>query len=379
MPNFVPYLHGPTGTFKTTIAIAGLCHFGEFDPDKLSSFEDTANSLEKRAFILKDVLMLLDDFHPSSRFADAQIKEGIAQRMIRASSNHTGRSRLNADSTEKGRYEPRGILMITGEEMPSVQSTLARVLLIQIGNGDIEKGKLTTFQQKSTLLPNAMSSFIHWVRKDIDNIQKQFDMKFQELRQKAVETGKLNHLKLCEQVAFQQYSINLITDWANQKNAMSNKEVSNLREDAWEVFMENAENLQARLKSEDPVEQLQDIVSTLLLQGKIALKQKDTTARTLSMNYIGDADSELLGYYDNEYVYFIPTALWNAIQKFCRSEGRHFPVKSHTLYRMMREKGLLSTRGTENTRTERICGESKRFLIVKKEFVLSDEKESGDM
>jgi hypothetical protein len=46
---------------------------------------------------------------------------------------------------------------------------------------------------------------------------------------------------------------------------------------------------------------------------------------------------------------------------------------------MMREKGLLSTRGTENTRTERICGESKRFLIVKKEFVLSDEKESGDM
>jgi len=379
MPNFVPYLYGPTGTFKTTIAIAGLCHFGEFDPDKLSSFEDTANSLEKRAFILKDVLMLLDDFHPSSRYADAQIKEGIAQRMIRASSNHTGRSRLNSDSTEKGRYEPRGILMITGEEMPSVQSTLARVLLIQIGNGDIEKGKLTTFQQKSALLPYAMSSFIHWVRNDIDNIQKQFAMKFQELRQKAVETGKLNHLKLCEQVAFQQYTINLITDWANQKNVMSNKEVNNLREDAWEVFMENAENLQARLKSEDPVEQLQEILSTLLLQGKITLKQKDTTARTLSANYIGDADSELLGYYDNEYVYFITTALWNSIQKFCRSEGRHFPVKNNTLYRMMREKGLLFTRRRENTTTERICGESRRFLIVKKEFVLSDEKESGDI
>ncbi|TFG93241.1 MAG: DUF927 domain-containing protein [Candidatus Atribacteria bacterium] len=379
MPNFVPYLYGPTGTFKTTIAFAGLSHFGEFEADKLSSFEDTANSLEKRAFILKDVLMLLDDFHPSSRYADAQIKEGIAQRIIRSSSNRTGRSRLNADSTEKGRYEPHGILMITGEEMPSVQSTLARVLLIPIGNGDIEKEKLTTSQQKSTLLPHAMSSFIHWVRNDIDNIQKQFPKEFQKLRQKAVQTETLDHLKLCEQVAFQQYAINLITDWAEQKNAMSKMEVNDLREKAWEVFIENAENLQVRLKLEDPVEQLQEIVMTLLFQGKIALKEKDTTASTMYANYLGDADSELLGYYDDEHVYFMPTALWNSVQKFCSSDGRHFPVKSNTLYRMMRDKGLLFTRGKENTTTERICGESRRLLVVKKEFVMSDEKERGDI
>jgi len=379
MPNYVPYLYGPTGTFKTTIAIAGLCHFGEFDPDKLSNFEDTANSLEKRSFILKDVLMLLDDFHPSSRIADAQIKEGIAQRMIRASSNHTGRSRLNADSTEKGRYEPRGILMITGEEIPSVQSTLARVLLIQIGNGDIEKSKLSAFQQKSQLLPHAMSSFIHWVRKNIDNIQKQFAMKFQELRQKAVETGKLNHLKLCEQVAFQQYTINLIADWVREKKVLSSKKVYYLKKDAWEVFMENAENLQARLKSEDPVEQFQEIVSILLLQRKIRLKEKVKKPGKRFESYRGNADSELVGYYDNEYVYFMPTALWNSVKKFCKSEGRHFPVKNNTLYRMMREKGLLFTRCTENTTNERIYGESRRCLIVKKEFVMSDEKESGDI
>ncbi len=377
MPNYVAYLYGPTGTFKTTIAIAGLSHFGEFDADKLSSFEDTANSLEKRAFILKDVLMLLDDFHPSSGYTDAQKKEGIAQRIIRASSNRTGRSRLNADSTEKGRYEPRGLLMITGEEMPSVQSTLARLLLIPIENGDIEKRRLTAFQQKSALLPNAMSSFIHWVRKNIVSIQKQFPTEFQELRQKAGQSETLHHLKLCEQVAFQQYSINLITDWAEQKKVMSEEKTNDLRDKAWEAFIENAQNLQIRLKSEDPVEQLQEILSTLLIQRKIILRESIKTEGRCRAIPKSKADAEFVGYYDNEYVYFIPTALWNSVQKFCKSEGRHFPVKNHTIYQMMREKDLLFTRSKENTTSKRIRGESRRFLIVKKEFVISDEKERG--
>ena len=76
MPNFSGYAYGDTGTFKTTVAMLLLSHFGDFSQaNNLSNFDDTANAIEKKAFTLKDTLLVLDDYHPSSRRQDAQNKE----------------------------------------------------------------------------------------------------------------------------------------------------------------------------------------------------------------------------------------------------------------------------------------------------------------
>ena len=87
--NFSFYAYGPTGTFKTTLALIGLSHFGTFNPACLSNFEDTENYLEYRSFLLKDTLMVLDDYHPSTIDRTLSRKEQLAQRLIRAFSNRT--------------------------------------------------------------------------------------------------------------------------------------------------------------------------------------------------------------------------------------------------------------------------------------------------
>jgi hypothetical protein len=66
MPNFSGFLNGEIGVLKTTVAMQLSCHFGPFDSiNSLSNFDDTANAIEKRAFTLKDVLHIVDDYHPS--------------------------------------------------------------------------------------------------------------------------------------------------------------------------------------------------------------------------------------------------------------------------------------------------------------------------
>ena len=85
--------------------------------------------------------MILDDFHPSFSSRDASQKESIAQRLIRGFSNRTGRARLNADATEKGRYEPRGMLIITGEDLPMGTSTGARFWGIEVSKSKIDLKK----------------------------------------------------------------------------------------------------------------------------------------------------------------------------------------------------------------------------------------------
>jgi len=48
MPNFAFYLFGQSGTFKTTLALILLSHFGTFtSAESLSNFSDTKGILEK--------------------------------------------------------------------------------------------------------------------------------------------------------------------------------------------------------------------------------------------------------------------------------------------------------------------------------------------
>jgi hypothetical protein len=90
-PNFSAYLYGETGVFKSTLSVLLLSHFGSFESiEGLSNFEDTPNALGRRAFTLKDTLMVLDDYHPSAQRYAAQQKETTAQRLIREFSNRTG-------------------------------------------------------------------------------------------------------------------------------------------------------------------------------------------------------------------------------------------------------------------------------------------------
>ena len=115
--DFSIFLVGSTGVFKT--ALAALCqqHFGStMDAHHLpSSFASTPAALEAPAFYAKDALLVVDDFAPTGRYGDAELKN-VAERLFRAVGNRQGRSRNNSRSnTPKA---PRALVLATGEEVP---------------------------------------------------------------------------------------------------------------------------------------------------------------------------------------------------------------------------------------------------------------------
>jgi hypothetical protein len=269
--NFSFYAYGATGTFKTTLAVLGLCHFGNFNASALPNLEDTGNSIERRAFLLKDVLMVLDDYHPSGQRKEAEAKEALVQRAIREFSNRTGRGRLNSDSKERGRYFPRGVLMVTGEEIAVLQSTIARIFVIEINQGDVDIAKLTRLQAMADSLPHAMSSFIHWILDNMDRIRRTLPVRFRELRQKATEdTG---HRKLPEQRAFLTLTLEIVSAWLVDRGVFTGAEGKAFVADGWETFRRLTERHGERIKEEDPVRKFNEIILAMLRTGKIRLER----------------------------------------------------------------------------------------------------------
>jgi hypothetical protein len=126
--DFALHLTGPTGAFKTELAALAQAHFGAaFHGRRLpASWADTANMLEKKAFLAKDAVLVVDDFAPTGTTADVQRLHRDADRLFRAAGNRAGRARMRADGGSRPTNYPRGLIISTGEDVPSGQSLRAR-------------------------------------------------------------------------------------------------------------------------------------------------------------------------------------------------------------------------------------------------------------
>ena len=358
MPNFVLYLQGLSGTFKSTLAILANSHFGNFKTIQgLSNFSDTPGNLEYRSFILKDVPMLIDDYHPASNRRNAEAMEAVAQKLIRSYSNRTGRARLNSDSTDRGHYEPRGLCIMTAEEMPVLESTLARLCVVHIEDKAIDRAKMTALQEKSDLLPHAMGAYILWLKDNREKIVADFPALFRDFRAAAANDG--THKKLPEQVAFLAFGLHLATSFFRDCGIINDDESEKINNEGWQTFIKLSERQQQRITDENPVDRFFDILQTLLIQHNARLEPLPT----FEGFSIGAGDR--IGYFDDKYIYLLSVAAVHCVKTFSSKEGDHFPLGKNAFFAMLKSKKIIepSPKG-DSTIFLKIDGKSVRVLKI---------------
>ena len=190
-PAFVMYLLGKTQSRKSTLAALILSFFGEFTSSKLPmNFKDTSNALEKKCFILKDVLTVIDDFHPVFSAADRTAMMQKMQSVARGFGDRCGRSRLRSDMTILKSNAPRGNVIVTGEDFPDIgESGSARTFLIEIERNDIPVSDALNAAQKFAaegVYSAIMKKYIEWLIESIPSLPCQLKKLFEHFREKAI-------------------------------------------------------------------------------------------------------------------------------------------------------------------------------------------------
>jgi hypothetical protein len=364
MPNFSLYLYGVSGSFKTTLAALSLSHFGDFNSiDSLPNFSDTAGSIERRAFRLKDTLFLLDDYTPSHRKQDRERKEEICQTAIRAFANRTGRARLKSDASEMVRTYPRGLLLVTGEECPSLQSTIARTLLIELSKKDITRESLSILQNKAHRLPHAMTSYLLWIKENMQAITGVFPERFKALRSQATTEG--NHGRLAEQTAFLMFGLETWANWLSDKKILAESEARERISEGWSIFQNLSISQNRRIAGDDPIDGFFQILGTLVFQHRARL---DPCHQEGAPAGAGDR----IGFFDNQRLYLQMNSAWNAAMTFLSKEGGHFPFSKTTFLYMMKQRGsVVLARNGEVTKSKTIAGESIRIVEIQDKVLIS--------
>ena len=347
-PNFVVWLHGRTGTRKTSLAMLLLSHFGTFaGKNPPASFKDTANALEMRAFATKDTLLVIDDFHPATNTNEGKNMAQTAQRILRMYGDRIGRGRLKATIEFQRQYPPRGMALVTGEDLPIGQSSVARFLGIELQPDHIDLELLTYLQTNSYLLAEAMAGYIQWLLPKMDQLPDQLNPTFRKYREQMQQDGA--HGRLSEAAAWLFLAFDMMLDYATQSTALKAERADKLRNKSLKVLTNLVRQQNSLIIQEKPEEIFVKALQELMNSGKVAVTPIGTDAMIPEICQMGDP----IGWADNDYYYLLPEITYNAVSRFLQARGEIIPVKERTLWKHLDEAQLLLTQ-VEDGETRRL-------------------------
>jgi hypothetical protein len=334
-PNFVVWLCGVTGTRKTSLAKVFLAHFGNFK-SPIATFKDTTSNLEKKAFLAKDSLLLIDDYHPTSNKYESVEMEKTAQKILRMYGDRIGRGRLTPNMEFQRDYPPRSNALITGEDLPKGQSSMARLLALELSNDQVDLKKLTYFQENSHLLAESMVGYILWLSPKIDKLTQRLPDEFQRLRIKYQDVKM--HGRLGEIAAWLHIALILMLEYMKKEQVISQKNAEEMIVEFESVIKNLIDNQAKLVAKEQPSEIFTKVISELIVSGKVCVRDLNLSCKN---DITEHSNMDSIGWKDEKFYYLLPKTVYSIINKFLAKQGEVIPVKERTLWKHLEEAGII--------------------------------------
>jgi hypothetical protein len=310
--------------------------------------------LEKTCFLAKDALLVVDDFAPVSDPYKAREMERNAARIVRNVGNRGGRGRLASDLSLRTIYRPRGLVVSTGEQVPDGQSVTARMYTVEMHPGDVDLERLTAAQAEADSYPHALAGYLLWLAKQWGHLSRVLPQVRVEQRTRLLAEMAGSHLRIPDVLATLYLGLDLGLAHAVEAQALTEPQAQEWRDRGWQALKAGAEAQAQRVERERPTVCFLEVLGDLLAQGRARLESRDGEEK-IGGEAVG---SELLGWFDDEFVYLIPDASYNRVARFLRDEGGHFPVKERTLRKHLHEEEYLM-RGCDDRYTDVVRVSSK--------------------
>src|SRR6202035_2291063 len=266
--DFSVFIYGATGRFKTALAALLQHHFGTgFSAHRLpGSCASTANFNEVLAFIAKDTLLVIDDFTPGA--AERRRLEDEADRLLRAAANGAGRGRLKSDDSLRPAHPPRALILATGEEKPSGESLIARMLLVEVAPGDIHPKRLSACQRDAAggRYAQAMAGYIQWLAPRLDEVRAEMSAAHARYREQAAHAGL--HRRTPGIVADLFIGWEWFLDFASEAEALTRGEAEDKRARVWSALIEVAHRQSEHQREANPVDRFLALLRTAIAAGR---------------------------------------------------------------------------------------------------------------
>jgi hypothetical protein len=303
---------------------------------------------------------------------------------------------MTADTSLRPTYWPRGLVISSGEDVPGGQSLRARMLIEQIGPGDIDVKKLTELQvaAREGLLAEAMAGYVKWIAGHADSDEKKLRERLLERQVELRNRVKGDyHRRTPDITASLAIGAQAFFDFAVHVGAMERAEPR--FEAVWNALLASAEGQQDEQRQADPVVVFLEAVPALLAAGKAHFADRngelpsdfDPVAlgwrrkSTMHENDIGPTHlpcGTCIGWVEDDELWLIPDAAIAAVDALLREQGQGIAITKSTLGKRLWDSGKLKERGTDGrpTALKKIGGVTQRVYVLAQDTVLSEAEET---
>jgi hypothetical protein len=352
--DFSIWIAGPTGVFKTEIAALARQHYGPtMNSRRLpGNFSSTANSLEVLAFWAKDAVLTLDDFAPYGSMQDVARYHATADRILRAAGNRQGRGSLSSDTSLREAKPPRGLIIVTGEDLPKGQSIRGRTFMIEIAQGDIDAAALTECQADAASgdYARALAAYIRAIAVKYDRVQAEYPTRFAALREKATRA----HSRTPGIVADLQLGFELFLDFAVEAGAIMGTEREDFANRCWAALEKVARAQRVQQVAGEPAHRFLELLRAAISSGDAHVAGLDglepSDPAKWGWRTIGTGDNERfaeagsrIGWLEGANLYLEPTVSYVVAQDIGRGTGEPLVVSETTLRKRLHEAKLLAS------------------------------------
>jgi DNA polymerase-1 len=350
------WAEGQTGSMKTTIAGLAQSHFGDFSRTTMpAAWHDTAAHIENTICLAKDVLVVIDDFAPrgSAGWDDLHRK---GEHVLRSIGNQTARGRMRPDMSERPERPPRGLVMATGEDLPSGQSILARILPVHFERAQVNTAKLSELQAQQDRLPHAMAGFIDWLRLHLDGIEDRLGERF--VARRAEFHASENHLRSPEALAHLAVGIELFSEFAVDVGAFGKGQAGCFVDEAVSILRQLGDVQGGTVAEEDAPSRFMGQLRELVVQGKVEI----VDSREEKLVQLGTIQQ--IGWRDQDAVYLLPDATFSVVTSAMRAAGAPMPLKASTLWSRLSAAGVIKPGDAGHVTSKQKCGGGRPRVIV---------------
>ncbi|MBI1913615.1 MAG: DUF927 domain-containing protein [Planctomycetes bacterium] len=357
------FLAGPHSAGKSELAALAQQHYGAgLDARHLpAGWSSTANALEGLAFAAKDALLVVDDWAPAGAVGDRQRLERDADRLLRAQGNRAGRQRMRADGSLRPSRPPRGLILSTGEDTPPGQSLRGRMLVLEVSPDDVLLTGLTPHQHAAAAgqYAAALAGFVRWLAPQYGELCGRLPGERTALRDRA-QTGS-GSARTPGIVADVTLGLKLFFDFACAAGALTDAERGALARRGWEALREAAAAQAEHVQAAEPTALFLRLLAAALASGRAhvagpdgaepgALDRPEAWGWRLRTMGTGEhardewqPQGERVGWVDGADLYLEPQASHASAQELARDQGGGLPVSPRTLWKRLKERGLLAS------------------------------------
>lgn len=378
--------------FKGVFCLAGQSQSGKTELVKLffdiergrstdTNFDSTPMAIIRIIGNKRDAVVTIDDYKPTAIKSAGNAQMLILDRIIRMCGDDSNGYQKAGQGNSTMANVAQCIVAITAEEVRiKVQSTLARLLIVEMNRQSLNWNALTLCKESHDVYKTFIVNYILYISAQgahsyCDSLTKRFLHERNTLRNKLLAKGIKADNRTSDQCTWLYISFDVFLNYALEFKAIDQEKFKSYMEESLEIFLNLMEDQAERIN------ELDDVIRFFrglryLLDAKEARIER---LQARNSSYASEGSKSAIGFSKAGFIYLKNDIAFQAVVSYCRKFAKDFVISETMLRKVLTDSGHLS-QNPKNPKTviHRLSVNRESYQCIKFEESIFNKLLKGD-